>query len=401
MVSVKILFRTDKKNSKNECPLYLRITKNRRSKYISLGILLTDEQWDEENKRVKKSHPNSQRLNKYIATKVSEAEGVALDLETEDKYIVPQDVKDQIMGRKSESFIKYFECHVAELEHNGKMGTHDKAKAVLSKLKEYMKGRDLLFDEVTVFWLKNYETHLRTVSGNKTNTIHSNLKIFRKLINSAINEEIFPFDKNPFHRFKLKWENVRKEYLTEDELIKLEELELEPGSKKDSHRNMYIFASYTGGLRISDLLQLRWKNFDGEKIIVQTQKTGSVISIKLPSKSLEILEKYKSEAGQPNHFIFPILKNDVDYSDKKILFRAISSATAYTNTDLKDFETALELTKHIHFHTSRHTWATRALQKGMRIEYVSKLMGHANIKVTQSYAKIVNEELDKAMEIFN
>ena len=143
------------------------------------------------------------------------------------------------------------------------------------------------------------------------------------------------------------------------------------------------------------------KNFDGEKIIIQTQKTGSIISIKLPTKSLEILEKYKSEESQPNHFIFPILKNEVDYSDKKVLFRAISSATAYTNTDLKDFEETLELTKHIHFHTSRHTWATRALQKGMRIEYVSKLMGHANIKVTQGYAKIVNEELDKAMEVFN
>ena len=43
----------------------------------------------------------------------------------------------------------------------------------------------------------------------------------------------------------------------------------------------------------------------------------------------------------------------------------------------------------------------RALKKGMRIEYVSKLMGHAAIKETQVYAKIVNEELEKAMEVFN
>ena len=52
-------------------------------------------------------------------------------------------------------------------------------------------------------------------------------------------------------------------------------------------------------------------------------------------------------------------------------------------------------------HTSRHTWATRALKKGMRIEYVSKLMGHASIRTTQVYAKIVNEDLDKAMEVFD
>ena len=61
----------------------------------------------------------------------------------------------------------------------------------------------------------------------------------------------------------------------------------------------------------------------------------------------------------------------------------------------------LELKKKLNFHTSRHTWATSALRKGMRIEYVSKLMTHSNIKTTQIYAKIVNSELDNAMDIFN
>ncbi len=55
----------------------------------------------------------------------------------------------------------------------------------------------------------------------------------------------------------------------------------------------------------------------------------------------------------------------------------------------------------MNFHSSRHTWATRAVRKGMRIEYVSRLMGHASIKTTQIYAKIVAEELDKAMDVFD
>ncbi len=401
MASIKIILRTSKINSAGEAPLCIRLIKDRKAKFVFLDYRIKPELWDEENKRVRKSHPNAGRINAFIAQKVAEAQGVALKLETESKTISPVKIKEQIMGKKSESFIKYFDRYLIELESNGQMGSLDKAKSVHGKLKKYLKGHDLLFDEVTVFWLKNYEIYLRSELGNKINTIHSNLKVFRKLINAAINEEIFPYDKNPFLRFKLKWENVTKEYLTEDELSSLELLELQPGSRKDHHRNMYIFAAYTGGLRISDILKLRWKNFDGEKIILQTQKTGSTISIKLPSKSLEILEKYKSEESESGHFIFPILKNEIDYSDKRVLFRAISSATAYTNSDLKDFEDTLELTKHIHFHTSRHTWATRALMKGMRIEYVSKLMGHANIKVTQGYAKIVNEELDKAMEVFN
>ena len=57
--------------------------------------------------------------------------------------------------------------------------------------------------------------------------------------------------------------------------------------------------------------------------------------------------------------------------------------------------------KNISFHTARHSWAVRALQKGMRIEYVSKLMGHASVTHTEVYAKILNQDLDKAMEVFN
>ena len=57
--------------------------------------------------------------------------------------------------------------------------------------------------------------------------------------------------------------------------------------------------------------------------------------------------------------------------------------------------------KKVSFHTARHSWAVRALQKGMRIEYVSKILGHASVKQTEVYARVMNDELDKAMEVFN
>lgn len=170
---------------------------------------------------------------------------------------------------------------------------------------------------------------------------------------------------------------------------------------KFHHRNIYVFAAYAGGMRISDIFKLKWENFNGTHILLKTQKTGSVISIQLPTKSLVILNKYKREDSKETDYIFPFLKNDVDYSKSKDLIRKINSLTSYTNTDLKDLAKGLELNKNMNFHTSRHTWATRALRKGMRIEYVSKLMGHSSIRTTQVYAKIVNEELDKAMDIFN
>nr|MBK9653129.1 hypothetical protein [Bacteroidota bacterium] len=66
-----MILRKDKTNKAGEHPLYLRLIKGRKSKYISIGQYLKLEHWDDENKRVRKSHPNSQRLNNYIAQKFS------------------------------------------------------------------------------------------------------------------------------------------------------------------------------------------------------------------------------------------------------------------------------------------------------------------------------------------
>ena len=164
---------------------------------------------------------------------------------------------------------------------------------------------------------------------------------------------------------------------------------------------MYIFAAYAGGLRISDVLQLKWQNFNGTHVTITTQKTKEQVSIKLPNKALDYIQKYQRADAKPTDYIFPFLKNDIDYSKGASLFNAISSNTAYANKNLKIIAEKAGIEKHISFHTSRHTFATRALRKGMRIEYVSKLLGHTAIKTTQVYAKIVNSELDKAMDIFN
>ena len=96
-----------------------------------------------------------------------------------------------------------------------------------------------------------------------------------------------------------------------------------------------------------------------------------------------------------------MLPNDLNVNDARTVDKEISIATAYINKNLKIIAEKVELSKPVSFHVSRHTWATRALTKGMSIDKVSKIMGHAAIRETQIYAKIVSEELDKAMEIFN
>ena len=230
----------------------------------------------------------------------------------------------------------------------------------------------------------------------------ASIKIFKKVFNDAIREDLIDASINPFLKYRNATEKSTKEYLTESEIDAIDKLILPENSIMFHHRNIYIFATYAGGIRISDILQLCWQNFDGSHINLTTQKTKETVHIKLPHRALEIIKAY--EVLNPNasksDYIFPFLDNAIKYTPEQ-LFNAISSNTAYVNKNLKEIAKAAKIEKHLSFHTSRHTFATRALRKGMRIEYVSKLMGHGTIKTTQVYTKIVNEELDNAMDIFN
>jgi integrase/recombinase XerD len=94
------------------------------------------------------------------------------------------------------------------------------------------------------------------------------------------------------------------------------------------HRNLYIFSAYTAGIRISDLLTMRWKNFDGDHLYFTIKKNQEDISIKLPEKSLAILKYYRSIAQirkdetfiDPESYIFPLLKIATDESDRLVVY---------------------------------------------------------------------------------
>ena len=53
------------------------------------------------------------------------------------------------------------------------------------------------------------------------------------------------------------------------------------------------------------------------------------------------------------------------------------------------------------FHTSRHTFATMMLTLGADLYTTSKLLGHADVKMTQVYAKIINKKKDEAVNLVN
>ncbi len=138
----------------------------------------------------------------------------------------------------------------------------------------------------------------------------------------------------------------------------------------------FLFACYTG-LRYQDIKDFRFKDIqinkdkDGNdiKVISLIQyKTKEEVRIPVIGKAEKLLPK----EGLAQQTVFRVLTNQ------------------QTNSHLKRIAEASQINRDITFHESRHTFATISLDKGIRIEVVSKLLGHRDLKTTQEYLKVMD-----------
>jgi site-specific recombinase XerD len=399
-MSVSIVFRKDKLNKKNEGPINFFIVKNRKLTKVSTGISVPEDAWDFTKNRVKGKHPNSARLNSLLQHKFTELQDSVYEHETHNKSLSSKNLRDLTFGKRPSNFFDYAEEVIQGYLNDGKVGTYDNNKSVMTKLSNYLGHRNLSFHDITPEFLFKYETHLKTKLNNKINTVHKDLKFFKKLFNHAYANDVIEHSANPFRKFKIKTEKTTKNYLLPEELNKIEEFIAPRGEVIMKHKDMFIFATNAGGLRVSDLLLLRCKNFDGTHLHFIIKKTGEQASIKLTDKALKIIKKYIKKDAIQNDFIFSCLHNDLDVNNPRDLDLALSRSTAIYNKNLKIIAAKQGIDKNLSSHICRHSFATLALRNKIPLQNVSKILGHSSVKITQVYAKIVNDELDKSMDSF-
>ena len=421
MAKLKLVIRTDSRRPTENSSVFIRITQNRIVKYISTGIKVNKKDWDVIACEFKKSHPHAVRYNAMLRNRMYEAQNTNLNFDLKEKKLNISEIKAAIEGKDQLDFFVFGNLYAEELSVKGNYSGFKRVGTIIKKLKTYHKNKPLKIDEITVSYLHNYITYLESELKNGVNTVHSNLKVIRRIINLAVNRDLMDDKyKSPYKRIQLVTVEGKKPYLTNDELKAIENLKLKANLRITNCRDMYVFAAYAGGIRVSDVLLLKWKNYDGVRIEFTVKKTKRLQVVKLPIKAIEIIEAFKAKAlvkldaesrtvkakkenrkKLDNMYVFPMLDTKDDLSDAKLSLNKIANATAIINSNLKEIAIKAKINKNVSFHTSRHTFATLALQKGMRMEHVSKILGHKSLTETQIYAKIVNKDLEDAMDIFN
>ena len=296
------------------------------------------------------------------------------------------------LERLNTDFYGYLDKISKASEKHGCTTTH-LAGTLAKKLKAYSGKSTLPFAMIDKQFILGFLDYLRTpkaycrthpvkkVRTLKPNAVKRYYCILNTTLNRAVRDDIIPF--NPVSKIPVEFipkkEVAEKSYLTEDELRRLYQT---PTKMRGMGREKFLFGCATG-LRHSDIDTLRWEDIttmeDGTRVLKKKQvKTGRMVEFPLSKAAIALLPKTKERKG----LVFPL---------------RVSRTT--TNRSIERWAKRAGIDKHVSFHTSRHTFATLALSKGIDLYTVSKMLGHTNITQTQVYAKILDTTKQKAVEL--
>lgn len=401
MASIKLVLRINQEDKTGHSPLYIRVIKDRKAKFITTGVKLKQSEWDDSKQKIKKNHPNSARMNAFIAQKIADAEGTVADHERKRKSVSARKLKEAIKGKEMANFFEYAYNRCERIKGTVSVATYRNYKQYIGKFEKFIGHREVYFDDITVTTLKDYINHMSNNLKNGATTVHYSLLILSVMFRDAQREDVIPDTIYPFSKVRVKRDKGKRLYLNKEQIEKLRTLKIEYKGKDDVFRDMFIFAVYAGGLRFSDVVSLKWKNYDEkeQRITKDIRKTKRIHNFKIGQLAIDILNQYKTAIRRPDDFVFPIIE-DVELFDANEEYKAhiINAKNILCGQKLRRLGKDMELPFSLSFHLSRHTFATNALNNGMRIEYVSKLLDHSDIGITQIYAKVISEELDKAVE---
>ena len=286
------------------------------------------------------------------------------------------------LERSRSNFIEYFD-HVQRTRH-----AHSSDSIIVNwrrvheLLKIFAKGDTILFSQIDLKMVESFRQFIMNApqGGTKRGTISQNtaatyFSIFKAGLKQAFIDEYLTVDISAKVKGITNIEKPRVA-LTMNEVQML----VDTPCKDDVLKRAFLFSILTG-LRHSDIQTLKWKQ------IQQTSKgTWQAVVIQQKTKRPD----YKPVIQQALQ-LCGIRPDD----DEALVFEGLTDAS-WISRPLKVWIEASGIKKHITFHTRRHSFASLLLENGVDIYTIKDLMGHTNVRTTQIYTHIVNEQKEKA-----
>jgi integrase/recombinase XerD len=382
------------KAKENIAPIYARISIDGRSVDISLKRNIDLANWNPSRGQARGNSEGVKILNTYLDKVRNEISNHYSDLKFPKKPTHAEALKNLYcgVGQKEKTLVELIKYHNGYLKDSLEWGTTKNYFTTQNYIQMFLNKRlrikDIPLSHLSYSFLVDFEIFLKSVKPKGLlkpcghNTILKHIERLRKMINLAMKNEWI--DRDPFMKFKARFIRNERAFLSPDDLrvIETKDLSLE---RLQLARDLFVFSCYTG-LAYSDAIRMTKQNvsigIDREWwIMMARKKTKQPVRVPLLPKAMELIRRYsEDDRTKVTGTLFPVLSN------QKL------------NSYLKEIAAACGIGKHLTFHLARHTFATTlTLTNGVPIETVSKMLGHANLRTTQIYAKVVEKKISDDM----
>jgi site-specific recombinase XerD len=341
-----------------------------KNNYISTGVYVAVFQWNNKKKEVIK-HENSYQINTNLRAKISRLEAIEYEYQAKKIPYDFQTLKSEFLGLSNDSFLTF--CKKEMQMKDLKEATINNHLATLSMLEKYEnQTQTITFNSLSLEWLQKLDKYLLSKNMKKS-SIGRHHQTIRSYINDAIKKGKIDHKDYPYKHYQIKSQKSDIIHLNEAQLQQLEQI---AEKEKSIYVDMFLLGCYTS-LRFADIQNLdksTIKNEDYNYLRLNAQKTSKTtninISVLFNGRAEKIINSY--EESKP--------------------FLQVSNVQI--NVKLKEIGDKIGV-KDLHFHVSRHTFATQLLEKGLDIVSVQELMQHSDINTTRIYAQLVNDQLNK------
>jgi len=259
--------------------------------------------------------------------------------------------------------------------------------------KKYLTSVELSFRSLTSFLIKDtYLSELNNVMMEKfLLSVFSKSKyaanLYLRTLKAAINKAITwnYIGKNPLKGIKLP--KIPKKYPA---FISEKELNIIMDYIKERDIKDVITLAFFTGMRLSEIINLCWSAVDLKSGIIIVQNNEAFTTKSKRERIIPMHEKVRQVlCNRP--------RKDSDryvFSKCGILYRQEFISKKFKKSLLQ-----IGLSKELHFHSLRHSFASNLVQKGISLYVVKELLGHESISTTQIYSHLQNESLVNAISV--
>ena len=396
--TVEVVCYKSKVLANNESPLMLRITKDRKLKYSSIGISINPALWDFKKNKPRRNCPNKERIEQIIAEQIRKYREQILDFQAEDKEFTPASLHDRVNNHaKSRTVGDLFRAHIADLKSQKRTGYALTFSELYNSLMQFNGHLDIYFSDIDTVWLKRYEMWQRG-QNLLENTIGKRFRTLRVLYNIAIEHNLVKRDLYPFHAFKVSklHQATAKRAISKEDIMQIIDYR-----GKDMYTrlaiDLFAFSYFSAGINFVDMAHLTPSNIVDGRLIYTRQKTGKLIRLPLQPKAREIIDKYIDPSRIGQNYIFPILSSfhKTEVQQRNRLHKVLSNVNKRLKEVGKELQIPIDLTTYV----ARHSYATVLKRSGVSTSLICETLGHSSEKVTQIYLdSFENSQIDAAMQ---